>query len=143
MDFVEACASSLNATSEIASRNVTRFIECNLMYILTLNLTLFDHENCNVLSSNFLHGRKCYMFATAEKRDKKSKETISIVRVLRKLAECVSYKHRCNANDKCSHVFNLLTLMDVAFNNNISQRYFECTSVRSLSNVLPCNIPGR
>jgi hypothetical protein len=44
------------------------------------------------------------MFATVEKRDKKSKETISIVRVLRKVAECVSYKHRCNANDKCSIV---------------------------------------
>lgn len=71
MDFVETCAFSLNATSEIARRNVTRFIECNSMYVLTLNLTLFDHGNCNVLSSNFLNGRKCYMFATVEKRDKK------------------------------------------------------------------------
>jgi len=82
------------------------------------------------------------MFATVDRRDKKSQETISIVRLLRKVAECVSYKQRCNANDKCSNVFNLLTLMEVAFNNNISQRYFECTSVRSLSNVLRCNITG-
>ena len=71
MDFVEACVFPLNATSEIARRNVTRFIECNSMYVLTLNLTLLDHEKCNVLSSNFLHGRKCYMFATVDKRDKK------------------------------------------------------------------------
>jgi hypothetical protein len=36
----------------------------------------------------------------------------------------MSYKHHCNANGKCSNVFNLLTLMEVAFNKNISHRYF-------------------
>jgi len=78
-----------------------------------------------------------------EARQKNSKKQLALsVRVLRKVAECLSYKHRCNANDKCSNVFSLLTLMEVAFNNNISQRYFECTSVRSLRNVLTCNIPG-
>jgi hypothetical protein len=46
MDFVEASASSLNATRKVSPRKVTRFIECNSMYVLTLSLTLCDHENC-------------------------------------------------------------------------------------------------
>jgi hypothetical protein len=70
MDFIEASASSSNVTSGVSPREVTRFIECNSMYVLTLSLTLCDHENC-IFLLNFLHGRKCYMFATVEKRDKK------------------------------------------------------------------------